>query len=42
MYVTFKLKSANTKFGQSVFVVGETNNLGKWNVGKTKLLILRK
>ena len=32
MYVTFKLKFANTKFGQSVFVVGETKNLGNWKV----------
>lgn len=32
MYVTFKLKYANTKMGQSVFVVGETNNLGNWKV----------
>jgi hypothetical protein len=35
MHVTFQIKDAKTKLGQSLFLVGNKVELGEWNVSDT-------
>jgi hypothetical protein len=32
MHITFKLKNANTNYGEQIYVVGNKLHLGQWKV----------